>query len=93
MEPTTIRLSENTLETLASEAGARGRSRSEYIREIINDRHADDRLRDDYEAQIADYEERIDTLETENERLRRQLAATNARQDDVDRWSNTSKKN
>lgn len=63
MNPTTLRLSENTLDTLADEADERGLSRSEYIREIIRERHEDnrlqDRLRADYERQIADYEDKI----------------------------------
>jgi TolA-binding protein len=81
MNPTTLRLPENTLNTLADEAEERGLSRSEYIREIIYDRHEDDRLHDrlradyqrqiaDYEAKISDYEKRIVDLETENERIR-----------------------
>ncbi|ADJ16821.1 ribbon-helix-helix protein, CopG family [Halalkalicoccus jeotgali] len=63
MNPTTLRLSESTLDTLADEADERGLSRSEYIREIIRERHEDDRLHDrlraDYERQITDYEEKI----------------------------------
>lgn len=81
MNPTTLRLSESTLDTLADEADERGLSRSEYIREIIRERHEDNRLQDrlradyerqiaDYEEKIRDYEERIDDLETENERIR-----------------------
>lgn len=80
MNPTTLRLSESTLDTLADEADERGLSRSEYIREIIREHHEDNRLQDrlrsdyekkirDYEEQIRDYEERIADLETENERI------------------------
>ena len=67
MNPTTLRLSEDTLDTLADEAEERGLSRSQYIREVIDERHDDkrlqDRLRADYERQIDDYEKQISDYE------------------------------
>lgn len=64
MQPTTLRLPKGTLEDVADEAENRELSRSEYIRKIIDERHADyeEQLNDykqkinDYEKQVADYE-------------------------------------
>lgn len=59
MKTTTLRLQEDTLNSLDVEADERGISRSEYIREII-------RMRDSAQENA----ERIQELETTVERLR-----------------------
>lgn len=71
MKPTSIRLDEETLDDVDEEASERGLSRAEYLRVIVENRHESGRIRDEYEA-------KLESLRTENERLqreRRQLIA------------------
>lgn len=74
MEPATVSLRDSDHELLAKLSGDEGRckNRSEAMRLII-DRYND----------ISELDDRIDELERENARLRRELRASNARQDDV----------
>lgn len=73
MKATTLRLSEETLQALESEANDRGVSRSEYIREVIEHRGEYDRIHGEYGGEYGEYDElvdRIEDLERENQRLR-----------------------
>lgn len=72
MEAITIRLREETIESLDDEASEHDVSRSEYVREVLDRRDEYDRLRDELERERA----RADDLQ-------RQLAQANARDDDV----------
>lgn len=65
MQPTTIRLPDEVLTEVDDEAKDRGLSRSDYIRELIENRHDYARLQDDYEDQLRDYEETIERLQNE----------------------------
>ena len=65
MKPTSIRLDEDTLASVDSEADERGLSRAVYLRKIVENRHESNRIRDEYEA-------KLDELRTENERLQRE---------------------
>jgi predicted DNA binding CopG/RHH family protein len=63
---TTIRLTESLLEEIDEEADGRDLSRSEYIREILQERHRADELADtvdDLRSQLEDREQRISDLE------------------------------
>jgi len=83
MDPITLRLSKETIDDVDTEADDHDLRRAEYLRRIVENRHEHERVRDEYEATLAEYEERIAALEDERDRLQRQLAATNARQDDL----------
>lgn len=72
MEAITIRLEASTLESLDCEAAGHGRTRSEHIRESLQARNEHERIRAEYEGEIAD-------LGAENGRLERKLAAVNGR--------------
>lgn len=61
MEQTTIRLPTELLEELSEEADERGVSRSEHIREVLEERERIDEL-----------EQRVDELETELARVHRE---------------------
>lgn len=92
MDSITLRLQPDTIKSLGEEADDHDVSRSEYVRNIIRSCYELQRLRDEHER-IQDqheqeleevreeYGERIADLERENERLHRQLAATNKRVD------------
>jgi len=63
---TTIRLTETLLEEIDKEADERNLSRSEYLREILQERHRADELADTVEqlrSQLEDREQRISDLE------------------------------
>lgn len=64
MDPLTIRLSEDTLETLDAERED-GVSRSEYIRVIVASRHEHERIRDEYEAELQELRQDVERLERE----------------------------
>lgn len=57
---------------LEAEADKNGRTRSEHIRNTLAIRH-------EHGEEVVEYEKRIAELERENDRTRRQLAATNKR--------------
>jgi len=62
----TIRLREELIDRLDDEAEDKGVSRSEYVREILQDRHRADELEDkvkSLQSQVDSREERIATLE------------------------------
>ena len=61
-----LRVSDDLLDALDAEAEDEGVSRSDYIRNTLENR------------------DRVEELERENERLRRQLRAMNSRERDVD---------
>ena len=61
-----LRVSDDLLDALDAEAEDEGVSRSDYIRNTLENR------------------DRVEELERENERLRRQLRATNSRERNVD---------
>lgn len=65
MQPTTVRLDDETLAEVDTEAKEQGLSRSDYIRELIKTRHDYDRLQNDYEEQLRDYEQTIERLQNE----------------------------
>lgn len=75
MKQITLRLPEDTLDELEAEAEERGVSRSEHIRDILDDRHRVEQL-----------EARVDELETEVERqqrARRQLLEQREEHDEL----------
>jgi predicted DNA-binding protein len=72
MKNVTVRLSDETVETLDEEADDLDLSRAEYLRELIQKGR-------DYQAT----EDELEATQNEVERLHRQLQATNARQEDV----------
>ena len=98
MENVTLRIPTALLEELDAEADDAGVSRSEYIRENLDNRHAGvsahehaalqaeyDELQTEYEQLQREHErlaERVQTLETDKDRLQDQLAATNRRVDE-----------
>ena len=76
MEQITVRVTESTLEELEAEADEHDVTRSEHIRQIIDDRNdpgADvERLREeaaDYEAECGRLRDRVAELETDVDRL------------------------
>lgn len=75
MTAISLRLDDDLLESLDSEAEQTGVSRSEYIRATLEARHETDVLHE----HIEDLQAEIDELETERDRLQRQLTATNQR--------------
>ena len=94
MEQITLRLDEELLATLEAEAEEQGRSRSEHIRTILQDRHEWGRVDvDDFQAvarelrkreqDLADERDRREHVEAARDDLRRQLSAVNSREDDV----------
>lgn len=90
MEQITLRVPENTLESLEGEADEHGRSRSEHIREVLESRNEVDELRAEHEREVADLRDKIEDLERELEQrdarlddLRRQLQAANAKDERV----------
>ncbi|MFC6907250.1 ribbon-helix-helix protein, CopG family [Halalkalicoccus tibetensis] len=70
MKNITVRLDEELIDELELEADEHGVSRSEYIRNTLVTRDEHDDTRDEYEQEITDLKERINELETENERMR-----------------------
>lgn len=65
-QQTTIRLTENLIEELDTEADERGLNRSEYVRQIIRERHEADELREEVDSlreQLTSRENRITELE------------------------------
>jgi len=52
MKPTSIRLDEENLATVDKEADERGLSRAVGLREIVENRHESNRIRDEYEAKL-----------------------------------------
>lgn len=80
MQQITLRLDEDTLESLEGEADENGVSRSEHIREVIDSRHEADDLRSEHEEEVERMRrehaeevralrDRIEELETDVERL------------------------
>lgn len=65
-QQTTIRLTENLISDLDEEADELGLNRSEYIREIVRERHEADELREEIDSlreQLTSRENRITELE------------------------------
>jgi uncharacterized coiled-coil DUF342 family protein len=65
-QQTTIRLTENLIEELDTEADELGLNRSEYIRQIVRERHEADELREEVDSlreQLTSRENRITELE------------------------------
>lgn len=69
-ESITIRLREELIDSLDEEADDEGVSRSEYIRDILADRHAADELIEEVE----DLRDRLDAKERRIDELEEQLA-------------------
>jgi chromosome segregation ATPase len=72
MEQITLRIPENTLESIDSEAGEHGKSRSEHIRDILESRTEHDDPGELHDR-IADLEAERDELADEVEALKEQL--------------------
>lgn len=90
MEQITLRVPENTLESLDDEATEHDRTRSEHIRQVIESRNEVDKLRTEHEQEVSELRQQIDDLENEVEQreariedLRRQLQAANAKDERV----------
>ena len=69
MDPTTIRLPDDLLDELDAEADERDMKRSDYIREVLQDRHDYDRLQAEYEAEIDDLKQEVERLNRERRQL------------------------
>lgn len=83
MDAITIRLAEDTLESLDNEADEHGRTRSEHIiRNRLQTRDEHERIPAQYEETLSEYEAWIDELEDKRDRLQRRLIATNQRVDE-----------
>lgn len=70
MDPITLRLPTDTLKEVDKEAEAEGLSRAEYLREVVENRHADDEMLSEYEEKLSDYENEVEELRTELNRVR-----------------------
>jgi chromosome segregation ATPase len=70
MQNVTIRLREDLLDELDQEADEEGVSRSEYVRDILEDRHR----ADDLEGEVERLRERLESREDRVEDLEEQLA-------------------
>jgi chromosome segregation ATPase len=82
MQQITLRIPEDTLESIDSEADEHGKSRSEHIRDILESRseHAEaDKLRDE----IGDLEQQLDEAEAERDRLAATVEDLNAEIDEL----------
>ena len=67
-QQTTIRLTESLIEKIDDEADEQDLSRSEYIRQLLENRHRADKLEDEIQSlreQLESRESRISTLETQ----------------------------
>lgn len=91
MEQITLRISENTLESLEGEADEHGRSRSEHIRDVLESRHEIDELRSEHERvaselreEIADLERQLDNRNDVVDSLRERLENREQRIDDLE---------
>ena len=72
MAQTTLRLPDDMLDALDSEADEHDASRSEYIRDILASRHEQDGMHDEHDGMHDKYTRQIAELERENERLHRE---------------------
>jgi Arc/MetJ-type ribon-helix-helix transcriptional regulator len=79
-KPTTVRLQEELIDRLDQEADDRGLSRSDYIRQILRERHETDELRQEIE-QLRD---RLETREERVTELEEQLARRSRVEEKVD---------
>lgn len=85
-----LRIKKEMLESLDEEAKNKNISRSEYIRQILDNRHNPEKIKEEYEKEIEKLENRIKNLEEkledikkERDNLENKLKATNTRIDDV----------
>lgn len=69
MQTITLRLDENTVESLDEEADKRDVTRSEYVRTIIDQRHEYKRLQSEHERITDKLQGKIDRLENEKQTL------------------------
>lgn len=83
MQQITVRLDEDTIESLEDEANERGESRSEYLRDVIASRHEVDELRTEVENMRGEHEQEVKQLQAKVDDLQRQLMSANQRIDDV----------
>jgi metal-responsive CopG/Arc/MetJ family transcriptional regulator len=72
MEQLTVRLSENLMRTVESEAQREYLTRSEYIRQIIQNRNKSERLRREYEEDLEELQQELVRLRNEKETIMRQ---------------------
>lgn len=73
MEQITLRIPENTLESLEGEAEEHGVTRSEHIRDVIESRTEHGEDVDELRNEIEELEAKIEQLEDENEEVTRDL--------------------
>jgi seryl-tRNA synthetase len=76
MESVSTRLDDETARLIRETADERGVSMAEVLRDLVEKGM-------EYDDREAELQERIEELETERDRLQRQLAAVNSRQEDV----------
>lgn len=76
MRPISIKVDETVIEELDAEADERDLTRSQYLRNIIEERHETERITEKYEAEIDQLESRIDELQA-------QLRTVNRENEDV----------
>lgn len=81
MEQLTLRVDENTKESLESEAAENSQSTSAYVRDLLRDRHEDDVDQDE----VAELRERIDDLRDDREEKIRLEARVQLLEQEVDR--------
>jgi Arc/MetJ-type ribon-helix-helix transcriptional regulator len=76
MKTITLNVDEETRDALDEEREERGySSRSEYLREIIENRHEADEVREEYEERLDELRTELDRAEARADDLRRQLQA------------------
>lgn len=73
MDPITLRLPTNTLEKIDQEAEQGNLSRAEYLREIVEHRHVDDEILDEYNENLTEYKEKLSDCEHELEEVQDEL--------------------
>lgn len=91
MEQITLRIQEDTLESLEDEAAEHGISRSEHVRDVLESRNEHGANTGEHEANTDELREEIHELEQELERrealledLRSQLKVANSKDERVD---------
>jgi chromosome segregation ATPase len=80
MRNVTVRLHEDTIDDLDNEADERDISRSEYIRQILRERHETEQLTEE----VSTLQERLQTREERIDKLEEQLARRSQLEEKVD---------
>jgi len=79
MKQITLRIPEDTLESLDDEASELDRTRSEHIRDVVKSRHEADELRTEHEKEIGELRDRLDERQNEIDELEAELDSRDKR--------------